>query len=251
MKSWLELYKKEIYANIFFTTVVSILVLVWELFLFYKLNAWPAELVFGLSFVPFGFFPFLMLWQGYHSFNREWKDETIYFLLSLPRSGWQLTLSKLSAGMTVYTAISIFTMIIIYFVNQNQIYRFLSMMPEFIDWFYIIKMMVKVLLGYLVLGLAIFSFSQFSNLISQFYNRFRGLISIVVYMISVYLVYRVGYLLSYLLEWLPDIPVQGMFNPGNMMQKVYIGSGSLIGSLIVLTVIFLTGSWLLENHLEV
>jgi hypothetical protein len=65
------------------------------------------------------------------------------------------------------------------------------------------------------------------------------------------LVYRVGYIFSYLLGWFPDIPIKVTFGTDAIVETGYIGSGPLIGSFLVLIIIFFTGSWILENYLEV
>lgn len=248
MRSWWSLYKKDLSAKLFFMLVVVLLVTGWQFFLFYKLDNLP-EVSFGLSFLPFAFFPFLILWLGYSSFKQEWKDNTIYFLLSLPRTGWQLTLSKLAAGMTFYFSVSIYTTILIYFFHRNRIGKFLVDLPELpltriITWIVII---------YIMYGLTIYILIQFSQLVSQFYDRFQGFISLLVFLISSHITFRGGSILAPLFKWAPDIPIESIseFYGQVNVYTIYLGTGPLIGSLVVLVLFFMAGSWLLENQLEV
>ena len=253
MRSWFSLYKKELYRLVFFTLIVFLIVTGWQFFLVYKLAKWPAELVFGLSFLPFSFFPLIMLWQGYQSFRYEWKDDTAYFLLTLPRSGWQITLAKLTAGMTFYIGITLYNILILLIANRSVINLFMSDFPENVTPKLITNGFTDFTILYLISGLAIYILTQFSYLISRFYNRFNGMISIVIFVLSVYIVHRGGSLLAPLLKWMPDIPVRVMEGMAGIAQEriIYIGSGPLLGSLIMLILLFLAGSWIFEKQLEV
>ncbi len=254
MRSWWELYKKEFKSVSFFMLVTLLIVTAWQLFLLYRLGTWPGEVVFGLGFIPFSLFPLLALWLGYNSFRQEWKDDTIYYLLSLPRPGWQLTLSKLAAGMSLYLITTIFTIFSIYFVNRNGFINLIEKdLPAYMSTNWITGIVIRILIIYLLSGSILYIIGQFSQLISQFYDRFRGFISIIVFIITSHILYRGGSILAPLFEWAPDIPVEVFTEKFGQLNTftVYLGTGPLIGSLLLLILIFYTGSWLLENHLEV
>ncbi|MFP4662261.1 MAG: hypothetical protein ACLFPF_08720, partial [Halanaerobiales bacterium] len=109
-------------------------------------------------------------------------------------------------------------------------------------------------LVYLVSALFTYIVTQFSQLVSLFFDRFRGLITIVVYLIMNYVVYRGATLLSPLFNWLPDIPVRAFNESGmGLVQsfKFYIGSGPIIATTLLTIALFFFGSWLLEKQLEV
>lgn len=255
MKTWFALYKKELYALTFFALVVSLIMLGWVIFLWYKAPHWPEGLAFGLTFIPFSFYPLLMLWLGYSSFRQEWKDETSYFMLSIPRPGWQLNLSKLVAGVTFYAGIILLNILVIYFFHLDFIKLILGESPELLGetgrW--VAGMIGQGLLYYLLLGVIVYVVSQFSQLISQFYSRFRGLISIVVFILSYYLIYRGGSILAPLFKWVPDLSIWipgGEFNPaGRVLLTVDLAP--LIVSALIIIAIFFSGSRILERHLEV
>ncbi|MFW5992455.1 MAG: hypothetical protein ACOCQN_04610 [Halanaerobiaceae bacterium] len=253
MRAWWELYKKDLFTLGFFMLVVILLVFAWEFFLFYKIDAWPGGLTFSLSFLPFSFFPLLLLWLGYNGFRAEWKDDTNYFLLSLPRHGWEISLAKLAAAMTFYLVVPLVTALLIYIFQWGP-FKNMMEIPEFIlEGQWAIKTIFKIFVFYWLSGLALYIITQFSQLVSLFYDRFRGLVTIVVFIISNYLVYRGGSILAPLLKWLPDFPVEVINETRMGLQKtvIYLGSGPVIGSAVLLGGVFLLGSWLLENQLEV
>jgi ABC-type transport system involved in multi-copper enzyme maturation permease subunit len=253
MRAWWDLYKREINSITFFSSVVMLLTFAWELFLFYKIDKWPMGLPFGLSFLPLSFFPLLILWLGYNSFRQEWKDDTNYFIISLPRHGWEISLAKLAAGMTFYTLASFFTLILIYFFHQSFIRNTLEEITVLVSEAWIVNNLVKAYLVFWLMGLAIYIVTQFSQLISLFYDRFRGFITVIVFILANYIIFRGGSILAPALKWLPDFPVH-VFNDtmaGLQEFTVYLGSGPLVGSALIIIGMFFTGSWLLEHYLEV
>ncbi len=253
MKAWWHLYRKEIINLAFFILIVFLLITMWLLFLAYKLGRWPGELVFGLSFLPLSFFPLIMLWQGYQSFRYEWKDDTAYFLLTLPRPGWQITLSKLAAGMTIYIVFTIYTIISIYVANRDFIGGLFSELPANTMEGELINVLLQIIFLYIIAGMVIYILAQFSYLISRFYNRFNGVISIVIFILSVYILHRGGSILAPIFRWMPDIPIHSVQMVAGITREnvIYIGSSPFVGSFIMLIFLFLLGSWFLENYLEV
>lgn len=256
MRAWWELYKKELYSIGFFIMVTFILVFVWEFFLFYKMNSWPLGVSFGLSFLPFTFFPFLVLWLGYNSYRQEWKDNTNYFLLSIPRRGWEISLAKMVSSMTFYLGITLFAFLLIFLFHQNFIAsQIASEIPEgALSNGLAVNLMLKMVLVYWLYGMFIYIIIQFSQLISLFFNRFRGLITIIVFTLSNYIVFRGASILAPLFRWVPDFSIRSFTDIGMRVSKsntIYIGSGPIISSLLVLAGLFILGSWIIEKQLDV
>ncbi|MGM0438636.1 MAG: ABC transporter permease [Bacillota bacterium] len=250
MKSFISLYKKEIRAMFFFVVVSILIVLAWELFLFYKSSVWPSELILGLSFLPTSFFPLIMLWQGYQSYRHEWKDDTIYMLLTLPSPGWKISLAKLAAGFSYYLTVVLFTALMIFLINDKS---FISQLPTYISRSYIYKTSLLLGIAYIIFGMTPYILSQFSCLVSRFYSRFKGLVSIVVFILTNYLIYRIASVISPIFNWLPNIPVKGFnVSMGEVtFQTIYINSAPIVSILLMILFIFFLGSFLLEKYLEV
>ncbi|MFP4015738.1 MAG: ABC transporter permease [Halanaerobiales bacterium] len=256
MKAWWELFKKEISSLGFFTMVVLLLIFAWELFLFYKIDSWTPVVAFGLGFLPFSFFPLLILWLGYNGFRQEWKDDTNYFLLSIPRRGWEISLAKLAASMSFYIVVTLLTVLFIFWFHQGYIQReILATIPEGVfRGGFITDYMTKMTLVYIISALFTYIVAQFSQLVSLFFDRFRGFITIVVYLIVNYVIYRGATLLSPLFNWLPDFPVRAFNETGmGLVQRFtfYVGSGPIIAIFLLIIGLFFSGAWLLEKQLEV
>ncbi|MFW6381258.1 MAG: ABC transporter permease subunit, partial [Bacillota bacterium] len=159
MKACYHLYKKEINSLMFLQSVILLLIFGWFFFLYYKAPVWPAPVIFGLGFLPLTFLPLLMLWQGYHSFKKEWENDTIYYLLSLPRRGWQLILPKLFAGLTVYFIATVISLVLIYSINQAWILQMMERLPGGITPDWVRGVVFKLGIGYILSGLVIYVFS--------------------------------------------------------------------------------------------
>lgn len=255
MRAWWELYKKEIYSIGFFTMVVLLLLFAWEFFLFYKSSAWPLELTFGLSFLPFSFFPLLILWLGYNAYRQEWKDDSNYFILSIPRRGWEISLAKLTSSMSFYIVVTLLTSLLIYLFNQEYINTvIIGNAPACIFEDNLVSgLLMRSLLVYWLTALAIYVITQFSQLISLYFDRFRGLVTVIVFIVTHYIIFRGAVILSPLFNWLPDFPVKAVNEGMGLVQRFtfYIGSGPIIASTLLIIALFFFGSWLLEHQLEV
>lgn len=256
MRAWWELYKKEILALSFFTVVIFLALFAWEIFLFYKADKWIIWLAFGLSFVPFALYPILILWLGYNSYRQEWKDDTHYFLLSLPRRGWEIGLAKLAASMSFYIGISLVTLLMIFVFHHGFIRGMVidNIYKNALEPGMFIGLAIRLLLAYWIHGLTLYIAAQFSQLVSLFYDRFRGLITIIVFSLFPYVVYRGAILLAPLFRWLPELSLGNFvyFEFGiPRIISLSIGSGPFVAYVLMITAMFLLGSWLVEKHLEV
>lgn len=253
MRSWISLFKKEIRGMLFTILVAVLLVTAWEVYLTTKINSWPLGLTFGLGFIPFVIFPLIMLVNGYQSFRQEWKNDTIYLLKSLPRSGKELVSAKLVSNILVYVILTLYTFGLHMFFHWAQVKLVLKQMPEPTSSIVSTRMIVFLVITYLVMGIIPYIISQFSYLVSCVFNRLRWLISIVVFILSHYLLIRLGGFISRLFNWMPDIPLDVTWSGpyGSEVTTMYLGSGPIIASLLILIGFFLTGSWILEKQLDV
>ena len=211
MRAWWELYKKEIYSLSFLAMVVVLLISVWNIFLFFKIDVWPKGLSFGLSFLPLSFFPIIILWLAYNSYQQEWKDDTNYFILSIPRRGWEIGLAKAASFMTFYIAASLVSVILILFFHQGLIREIIGEIQEYaINTGVLYRVVTKMLFAYLIAALGLYIKVQFSQIVSLFYDRFRGLITIIVFLITNYGMFRLTGIISRLFRWCPDILLENL-----------------------------------------
>ena len=107
--------------------------------------------------------------------------------------------------------------------------------------------------AYLIIGIQLYLITQFSYIIASFYNRFRILISILVFLLSHYLILRLGGFLNYLFNWLPDFPAAVfMESPAGVREAtVYIGSAPFMVILLIMTGLFFLNSRLIASDVDV
>jgi len=253
MRSWVSLFKKEIRSMLFTILVSVLLVSAWEIYLITRMDVWPLGLTFGLGFIPFAIFPLIMLVQGYQSFRQEWKNNTIYLLKSLPRSGYEIVSAKLASSSLVYIVLTLYTFGLHMFFHWSQLKILMGQLPEAVNSSYSTRMLVLGIITYIVIGIVPYLLSQFSYLVSCFYGKFRWLVSIVVFALSHYILVRLGGFIARLFNWLPDIPVDVMWSSpyGEEIATIYLGSGPILAALLILIGFFMAGSWILEKQLDV
>ena len=252
MRSWSRLFIKDLKGQLFLLVFAVLLNLAWQFFLYTRYGNWPGELAAGLGFLPFFFLPLLMLITGYQSFREEWRDETIYFLLSLPRPGWFLALSKLAAAMTSFLSISLLGALFLYLFHHQKLLALMDY-PQAPPAETTLKIMALVALGYVAVAINFFILGQFSYLVSKIFNRGRWLISIVVFFGSGYILQRLALILAPVFGWVPPLSfkVEGVMNGQPITTSLQVDSGPFLAALLILGVIFFLGSWILENYLEV
>ncbi|MGI6285039.1 hypothetical protein SEF58_04385 [Neomoorella humiferrea] len=104
-----RLYRKELRDLRLESMVVLGLILLWNFFLYYKAGTatWPpgTHLVFSLMMLVItGFLPLI---ESFKIWGDEWKNNTVYLLLSLPVNGQQVVLAKLLAVLTQFILLSL------------------------------------------------------------------------------------------------------------------------------------------------
>ena len=253
MKSLISLLKKEIrQANILY--IVSLLIIVaWQWLLITRTDNWPPGLSFGLGFIPLFFLPIIMIFMGYTSYRGEWNNDTIYLLKILPRRGYEINLAKFIPAFTYYLLISAVLITVNIFFHQGLISQMFSEAPEIVGREISKQFLVLAYSSYLITGLQLYLITQFSYIIASFFNRFRLLISILVFILSNYLILRIGGFLNYLFNWLPDFPVTVfMESPAGVTEStIYIGSAPFIVILILMTGLFFLNSYLIASDVDV
>lgn len=250
---FLNLYSKELKSSLNMAIVFTIINIGWYIFLFSRKWSWNQELIFGLSFIPLAVLPFVYMLKGFLSIRKEWKEDTIFALLSLPVPGWHITVSKLSSAMTYCLIQSLISVAGIYLVSNLYIHSLFLMVPSTIAKSFVVKFIIGIFFAHLVLIAFNYIVCQFSYIISRLFDRFIGLITGITFLISYWFISRVSNLLIPLFRWLPDFSLQewgyrnGVYQHG--IQQ--IESAPFIVPVIVVIGLLILSSWLLENVLEV
>ena len=104
MSKFLRLLRKDLEASRWPLGILSGLILLFMLFVRYKISAgWALESAIITVALPLMFFVPWFVWQSFQTLRSEWKEDTVYTLLVLPVPGWYITLAKLVGLFVEYT----------------------------------------------------------------------------------------------------------------------------------------------------
>ena len=251
--AFFSLYKKELKESGFSALVLALLTLAFHFFIYTRITAQNYQFIIGSVLLPFFIFPLYFLITGSRTFAQEWNDRTIYLLKSLPRRGYTIILAKLLAA----TSYLLLLIILSAFTTWQIVIRTMGdlgpVMPVDLTGASIANIVFLTLAGYLWVNLIIYFMAQVGSLVSRVYNRFRWLVTIVVFYLSGYLSMRIAGLLADLFSWMPDLTFQisGIGGVEEFEAVLTIGSNSFLSlTLVILGFIFGAGL-LLEKVLEV
>ncbi len=253
MKKWFALVKKE-FRQINILIVVSVLIIAaWEIFLLTRGENWPPGVTFGLGFIPLFFLPVIMLYLGYSSYRKEWENDTIYFLKTLPRKGYEINSAKFISAFLYFALISMLTLYVHLFFHQEFMSWMIDQMPAVLNAEIIVQFLRVNIIMYLTAGIQLYLITQLAYLTASFFARFRLLISIVVFILAHYLLYRVGGMIALILNFLPDFPITIMMESpaGVEAATVYLGSGPIAAVIILLSGIFWFNSRLIGREVDI
>ena len=253
MRSLISLIKKE-FRQLNILLIVSILITaVWEWFLITRTEHWPPGVSFGLGFIPLFFLPLVMIFLAYNSYRGEWGNNTIYLLKILPRRGFEINLAKFLPAFIYYLFLSAALITVNIYFNQELIAQILNEAPEMIGQQMSRQFLILSFSAYLVTGVQLYLITQFSYIIASFYNRFRLLISILVFILSHYIIIRIGGFFNYLFNWLPDFPITVfMESPAGVTESIiYVGSAPFMVIILMLTGLFFLNSRLIASDVDV
>lgn len=105
-----KLYMKDIQDIKMESFIFLIAVAAWNIFLYLKyLSNWPYQVSIGLSTIAFGIAAFVPFIESFKLLRDEWKNNTVYLVMSLPVSGSLILLSKLTVILTQYVVFSLFS----------------------------------------------------------------------------------------------------------------------------------------------
>jgi hypothetical protein len=253
MKSLISLIKKEIRQLNILIIVSTLIIAAWEWFLITRTENWPPGLSFGLGFIPLFFLPLIMLFLAYNSYRSEWGSNTIYLLKILPRRGYEINFAKFFPAFAYYVILSGALIVANIYFHQGFLTGVFREIPEMLGREVIGEFLVFAYLSYLITGIQIYLITQFSYLVATFFNRFRLLISILVFILSHYLILRIGGILNYLFNWLPDFPMTIFTeSPAGVSEAtIYIGSAPFIVIAVIMIGLFFLNSRLIASDVDV
>lgn len=171
------LYKKDLKASRFELMLIAGVILAVNLYIFYKTTTgWPLQAGFAVNMGGAIAIAMAIFIKAFMTVRNEWKENTVYLMMSLPVSGKLIFLSKLLSLLTQWIALEVL-------VGVSAFLFFRGMMTPY-DWgklaalpfayrIEMLKMAFLILLG--ANQALILAF--FSSVIGKLFNKFSGLIT--------------------------------------------------------------------------
>lgn len=250
MRSFWQLLRKDILSLRWVVAVLVILSLVWQAYLASKTGNWDGDLIFGLGFLPYIFIPLGLLITSLLVYRNEWKEDTIYLILSLPIKAWQVTVSKLLAvligGILGFLAIT-FGIFILALIQET------SFINDYVFQSGVFNYNIGVMLMFILIGLLTGTMLiQLAYIISRMANRLQGLVFIWILVLSSWVIPRLGLLIEPLLRWLPNIRFESynIVDGQIYTSNIFIPAAPLIAPWLVVIGLFGLATWLWQSHIE-
>ena len=251
MSKFLRLLRKDLEASRWPLGILSGLILLFMLFVRYKISAgWALESAIITVALPLMFFVPWFVWQSFQTLRSEWKEDTVYTLLVLPVPGWYITLAKLVGLFVEYTILLAVTLGGASLILGRVLLEFTPTAP--IAW--IIRNGLIVYLISLGILASVVIFIQLAFVVSKMVGRFQGLVALWVLILTNWLVGQMGMLLEPVFRWVPPIPLERVFRldqVGLELQRFDYHLAPKIGTWLGTILLFILTAWLMERYVEI
>lgn len=253
-----RLYRKELRVLRLESMVVLGLILLWNLYLYYKASTatWPpgTHLVFSLMMLVItGFLPLI---EAFKIWGDEWKNNTVYLLLSLPVNGQQVVLAKLLAVLTQFILLSTAALLATAgLFKATLLTGDLAMIKTAWGLIRQYRLILAIIAVSGLLNLANFTLlAFFCTLLGQSVRKFSGLVAIASFLVGMYLVGKLASWLTLALNTLPwpsidtHLPIS-FYSYGLTIASPHdlsIFTGPL--ALLIVGVLLFTATVLFYNH---
>lgn len=189
-KKLVTLYKKDLAASKFEALLILGFIIVGNLFLYYKAKtSWPSDVSLAFSMLILGFVPLSTFFRAFSFIRGEWKDNTVYFMMSLPTTGNTIFLSKLLALLTQFLILGVVALIptITFVLMKSEFQEIWTItqiaMQNANSVQQIIWEVVKIGIGlFLAFGMTII-IAFFSAVVGKLFKKFSGLITFLVFIL--------------------------------------------------------------------
>ncbi|AOY77143.1 ABC transporter permease [Clostridium formicaceticum] len=182
----LSLYKKDLMSVKFESLMIFAAIFLGHLYFAYKITTgWQPFTILGTSTMLFFLAIFIILLGTFSSVRREWNNNTIYLIMSLPVDGKRIFFSKLLTVMTQLivlggTSALMGILFSLYFLGSEFILEAFG----FLSNYQLFEVLLKVItLSFLtVIQMIIFAF--FSTMIGYLFKKFSGVITFVTFIMT-------------------------------------------------------------------
>ncbi|QUH26524.1 ABC-2 transporter permease [Serpentinicella alkaliphila] len=183
------LFKKDLMLAKNESLIILGIIALGNLFLYYKAQtSWPLEVSLGFSWVLLMFIPLSIFIRAFSSISSEWKENTVYLMMSLPVSGMLVLLSKLLSLITRLILLLIvatpFTAILFFRLPMLRMMD-LNINAQFVKIAFMYATLI--ILGYIMyLIIAIFSVH-----IGKIVKKFSGVVTFLAFIVTNYVVSKI------------------------------------------------------------
>lgn len=200
LRMFVKLYKKDIHDIKFESLIFIAAVALWNIFLYYKsISGWPYEMSLGLSTIAFGVAAFVPFIESFKLLQNEWKNNTLYLIMSLPVSGNIVLLSKLAVILTQYIIFGLFSGIC--FILLSLTTPMWGIMGEIIsetipNTHILVEISLVTLIGIIVVMIYTTVLVFFSSVVGKLVKKFSGLTTLLTFLAGGYIFSRITGLLT-------------------------------------------------------
>ncbi|NLU43158.1 MAG: hypothetical protein GXX08_13275 [Firmicutes bacterium] len=247
-----KLFRKELESQKVLVFFIAAAVVVWDVFLWTKSARWQPELILTLTFLPIMLIVFWSFLATVLRLRQEWEGNHLHLILGLPVRGWYVTGSKAFATLVEIAALTILVAVCTAIVSRTEFFLQLNVGAAY-SAADLAHMVLQVLIAFWLSLSIVITLVQFACISGRMYERFSGLISVWVLVLSVWVGVRFGALFEPALRWLPDFKLKSvrMINDYVSFETVMVSSAPLASALLWALILFVAGSWLLERQVEI
>lgn len=273
MKGFGQLLKKDLESISLMTIVLSVGILLWDIYFYTRVGEWKAEIAIMPTLLPFGVIVFWLVLQAIQVYRYEWQTGGIHLLLALPQPGSKIALAKLTAVLTGFTLNLIISSLGFIWVlragslQSGGVRLFNIAMEAFFQSREASSWLIKIALGsgftYWLMGLGLVVIFQLVYNCSRLTTRLRFLVGLASFFVIQWLIGLCGSIGYYVFSWVPDLiirvpmdtlsrldPAYGVALAPVQTAKILIDSGILLGNALGMVLVFLVTGYLLQNVLE-
>lgn len=205
----------------------------------------------GIAIVlPLMVLPFWLIWQSMQGLRSEWREDTIYNLLALPASGWQVLGSKLASLVLEYSTV-VFINVVSFTLLFLPFYQHIWAVLPGPLWTLRNGFLVYLLSLYILVSFAIVV--NFSFLVSKLMGRFQAIFYVWTFVLSIWLRNLAGELLLPYFSKLPPVPLHSLLRLEEFGRDIIFEwqVGNFIGVCLASLGLFWLSVYLFEQHLEI
>ncbi len=235
-----SLWKKDMYGARAGFAFIGAGVPAWSLFLVTRRGQWSGDMVLLLSLVPLLSLPFVAIVNGVFFLSGEWRTQSIQLLRTLPvRSASILGGKLLTLYIQIVLLVFLVCLSIVFLWDQLTLSHFATVRVALF------------LLSFSAFFTGLGVLSQFAYIAGKMVQKASWLVSLWVFLLSLWGVARMTNFLLPLFAWVPSLSVHLDMLDEQGLQYLVIDTTPLGALAAALVFVFLLGSWLLDKHVYV